>query len=85
MFANAAGNETLTETSPYDPRGNRITGRLMLDDQTAELSVEGPQVFNQFPGIRTPRPARPFWFINDGITVEARRGVEEWLVDEVLQ
>lgn len=72
-------------STPYDPRsGHGITGKVTFDKSRVILTAEGPQVFNNWPGRRTPRPARPFWPTNQAVVSRAKYGVFTWLLDEVL-
>lgn len=85
MFANAQGSTTRSERAPYDPRGITATGQLSIRGNVANLSVSGPQVFNHWPGVRIPRPARPIWFVDKPVAVEAGRAVGEWISDALRQ
>lgn len=83
MFANANGPTSYSSGVPYDDRIG-VTALLTFDKSSATLSLEGEQVFNHWPGRRTPRPARPIWFVDSSVTESAARGVFDWLVEEVL-
>lgn len=85
FFARRKRGGSLSRTTPYDPRNITTTAKLVFDPNRAILSIRGPQVYNQWPGHKTPRPARPFWFTTPPVHSEARKSVIEWIVVDVLE
>lgn len=84
FFASAVDSGQVVYTEPYDPRGITVTARLSMGSKIARLSVDGWPVVNQWYGPRTGRPARPFWWVDQAVGLQAGLGVAEWLFDEVL-
>lgn len=65
-----------------------VKGRLSINRNTAELEIGGSyKVANQY-GFLTKTgqfvPARPFWFVDRGVSAAARTGIRDWIVYEVL-
>jgi hypothetical protein len=84
FFARAKGSGSMSMDTPYDSRGITTTARLELSPGMAHLSLDGPKTSLQFAGIRTRRAPRPFWFVIPAVTMEARKGLERWIVEDVI-
>ena len=84
FFANQQGSGSRSQSTPYDKRsGHTTSARLKLSNGYASLTVGGPKVYNQWPGSYG-RPAREFWPFTPGLRKEARQGVVDWLVEDVI-
>lgn len=83
-FANQKGSGRRSQSTPYDKRAGHTTqASLKLGNGYATLNVAGPKVYNQWPS-HNGRPAREFWPFTPGLRKEARQGVVDWLVEDVI-
>jgi hypothetical protein len=82
-FANQQGSGSRAQSTPYDKRAGHTTkASLKLGNGYATLNIAGPKVYNQWPSSN--RPAREFWPFTPGLRKEARQGVVDWLVEDVI-
>lgn len=83
FFATADGTSAQMMEVPYDSRGIYTMASVIYRHNQANLAVVGPQVFNHYPGIKDNRPARPIWFVNRGVMLEAGKAIDSWVRDAI--
>lgn len=85
FFATRKRGGSRSITTPYGGKTPATaTATLQFSTETAVLTISGPQVYNQWPGIRNARPARPFWFTTQPVRYAARGAVVNWILKDVL-
>lgn len=85
FFATRKRGGSRSITTPYGGKTKATaTATLTFSTETAVLTISGPQVYNQWPGIRNARPARPFWFTTQPVRNAARGAVVDWILKDVL-
>ncbi len=84
FFANTISSSTRSEGTPYDARAGHTTkASLKINKGVATLNISGPKVYNQWPSHKG-RPARSFWPNNAAAHHEARQGMVDWIVEDVI-
>ena len=87
FFQQARGSGSVSKSDSYSAQDTR--GTLELSNGLAKLSAQGWKVANQygFTGGRgeSPTPPRPFWFVDNNVIAAAGKGVEYWLLHDVLR
>lgn len=84
FFVNKKKSSTSKRGTRYDGRIS-TTASLKFSPGEATLRISGPKVFNQWPGIRQTRPARPFWFVTPQTRQAAKSGMIDWVVNDVIK